>query len=340
MTNECSITIAVPVYNIAEYLEKCIDSILNQTVSADEILLIDDGSTDGSSEICDRYAAEYANILVLHKDNEGLGITRNRALAVASGTHIVFVDGDDWVYPTMLGSLKTAYQIHGCDAVLCGYDEVDEYGKTLASYGYRDSIFRGEAIRSIFLPKMMGSSPRFQDSVCVGSKHVLYSMEIIRKNNIEFPSEREIISEDMFFNLKYYLSANSVALIPGYFYAYVQRKGSLTKSFRIDRFDKIKKFHRLMQEEMIQAEIWDDCRVRFSKTFFINLRMCVAQEAYCDDGLGLVRLKAMCEDELVYQILNEYPIEKLGIKQRFFIRCVRKKWVTLLKLFARLGILQ
>lgn len=341
MRSECSITIAVPVYNIAGYLEKCIDSILAQTVSADEIILIDDGSTDGSSEICDRYAADHGIIRVLHKANEGLGLACNSAIEVASGTHIVFIDGDDRAYPSMIEVLKTAYQSSRCAAVLCGYDEISEDGRILATYEYGSrALFEGDAVRDEFLPKMMGSSPGCHDSICVGAKHVLYSLDMIKKNGVRFPSEREIISEDMFFNLKYYLQVDSVALIPGTYYAYVQRSGSLTKSFRSDRFEKVKRFHCAMREEMLRAGVWEICATRFSKTFFINLRMCIAQEAGCDDGLTSERLSEICNDELVQQIIAEYPVELLGFKQRFFVQCIRKRCSSLLRVFIRTGVLR
>ena len=91
------ITVIVPIYNVSQYLDRCVNSIVNQTYKNLEIILVDDGSRDDSSKKCDEYAIKYKNIVVIHKKNEGLGFARNSGLSIAKGSYIVFVDGDDWI---------------------------------------------------------------------------------------------------------------------------------------------------------------------------------------------------------------------------------------------------
>ena len=91
------ISVLVPVYNVENTLDRCLQSILKQTFQNFEILLIDDGSTDGSGALCDKYAEKYSNIRVIHKDNEGLGPTRNRGIKEARGEFIYHCDSDDWI---------------------------------------------------------------------------------------------------------------------------------------------------------------------------------------------------------------------------------------------------
>lgn len=95
------VSIIVPIYNIEQYVGKCIDSILGQTYPLFELILVDDGSTDTSGKICDRYAALDSRIKVLHKKNGGLTSARNAGLKVATGDWIMHVDGDDWIEPDM-----------------------------------------------------------------------------------------------------------------------------------------------------------------------------------------------------------------------------------------------
>lgn len=95
----CKVSIIVPIYNIKQYLPRCIDSIRNQTMGDIEIILVDDGSSDGSSELCDQYASADPRIRVLHKENEGLSAARNDGIQMARADYIMFVDGDDWVEP-------------------------------------------------------------------------------------------------------------------------------------------------------------------------------------------------------------------------------------------------
>ena len=92
-----SLSIVVPVYNTEKYLKQCVDSLTSQTLNEIEIILVDDGSTDGSGAICDEYAAKDSRIKVIHKENGGLGFARNSGLEMAQGEFVGFVDSDDWV---------------------------------------------------------------------------------------------------------------------------------------------------------------------------------------------------------------------------------------------------
>jgi len=96
------ISVIVPVYNVAEYLNTCISSIINQTYPNLEILLIDDGSTDSSGQLCDAWEKKDGRIQVIHKENGGLSDARNTGLKAASGEWIIFVDSDDFIYPTLI----------------------------------------------------------------------------------------------------------------------------------------------------------------------------------------------------------------------------------------------
>ncbi len=95
------ISVIVPVYNVEKYMERCVDSILRQTYTNIEIILVDDGSTDASSRLCDEYAARDGRIKVVHKENGGLSDARDAGLAVAEGDYIGYVDSDDWIEPDM-----------------------------------------------------------------------------------------------------------------------------------------------------------------------------------------------------------------------------------------------
>ena len=102
-------SIIIPVYRVEEYLEKCVDSILAQTCQDFELLLIDDGSPDGSGAICDRYAASHPNqVRALHQPNGGAGAARNRGIELAQGDYLLFVDGDDWLAPNLLEDLSAS----------------------------------------------------------------------------------------------------------------------------------------------------------------------------------------------------------------------------------------
>lgn len=114
------ISIIVPVYNVEEYLEQCVESLINQTYSDLEIILVNDGSTDNSPAICNKYAKKDDRIKVIHKQNGGLSDARNTGLNKAQGAYIAFVDSDDWVKPTMLEHLYTACVKYDAEISCCG----------------------------------------------------------------------------------------------------------------------------------------------------------------------------------------------------------------------------
>ena len=115
------VSIIVPVYNVANYLKKCLDSLVAQTYRAIEIILIDDGSTDTSGQICDTYNQKFKNIIVVHSTNSGQAAARNKGLSLATGEYIGFVDSDDWVEPDMYESLVNTALLENSDMVMCGY---------------------------------------------------------------------------------------------------------------------------------------------------------------------------------------------------------------------------
>lgn len=125
------ITVIVPIYNILEYLPRCVHSITEQTYRNLEILLIDDGSTDGTGELCDRLGAEDDRIRVFHKDNGGSSSARNMGLLEAAGEYIGFVDSDDFIEPDMYERLLKAVGEYSVEAAQIGRDEMDEQGNRL-----------------------------------------------------------------------------------------------------------------------------------------------------------------------------------------------------------------
>ena len=127
-----TISIIVPIYNVEPYLHRCIDSILDQTYRPLQIILIDDGSTDGCSEICDRYQKEYTEILTIHKKNEGLAAARNDGIDNAIGEWIAFIDSDDWIEPTFCEDLHAAAIKYDASIAMCKTQLVNDKGEALS----------------------------------------------------------------------------------------------------------------------------------------------------------------------------------------------------------------
>ncbi len=172
------VSIIIPVYNTEEYLKKCLDSVINQTLNDIEIILIDDGSTDNSGKICNEYAEKDKRIKVIHQENQGQGRVRNEGLKIAKGEYIGFVDSDDWI---ALDFYEKLY-----DAAIDKKSEVT-IAKTINFYDKNNKY--------IELPEHNETDIHFKDVVWDS----LYKKSFLDKNNIVFPENR--IFEDVLFSL-------------------------------------------------------------------------------------------------------------------------------------------
>lgn len=148
------ISIIVPVYNVKDYLEKCLQSICVQTYKNLEIILIDDGSSDGSGELCDLFAQRDGRIKVIHQTNAGQSAARNRGLAVAQGEFLGFVDSDDWIEPDMYEFLYHLLKENGADISICSHYR-DKGKKSVAKYssGEQFVFTRDEGIRALVVDR-------------------------------------------------------------------------------------------------------------------------------------------------------------------------------------------
>ena len=334
------ISIIVPVYNVEKYIDRCIQSILNQTYENYELILVDDGSNDHSSEICDKYADNYQHISVIHKENEGLGFTRNVGLSKVKGDYILFVDSDDTIHPDMLKICNEELS-EGYDTIIFGYNRTNENDKIIGTFQYDEETYNANEIHNSLLPKLIGSSPSGHDSIAVSACGVLYSKNIIDKNQLNFKSERQIISEDLIWNLEYLVHTKSVKISNKNLYNYRFTEGSLTKKYIKNRFKLVKELYNLELEYLDKYDILSNTEIRLKKQFFIYLRMCFRQEDTKISKLSFIKaisnIKSICSDDLVINSINTYPLNELHIKQYVFLKLVQKKQSLLIYIFVKLG---
>ena len=216
------ISVIVPIYNVEKYIHRCIDSILAQTFTDFELILVDDGSPDNCPEICDEYAAKDDRIRVIHKPNGGVSSARNAGLESAQGEYITFCDGDDYYLPAQLSDYIGA--IGENDMVLSGFERVDENDTIQRVAKRRTGVWNIAAPESkleylIFNVLYHGNGWE----VCLG----LFKAEIIKHNNIRFCLTCENFAEDLCFTLEYLLYSDSVAAIASCNYHYVQHEDSM-----------------------------------------------------------------------------------------------------------------
>ena len=174
------ISVIVPVYNVSAYIDQCVRSILAQTYSNLEIILVDDGSTDGSENTCDRFKLEDDRIVVIHKlRNEGLVRARQTGLEAATGDLIGFVDSDDWIEPDMFEKLYNALENNGADIAMCGrYEDAGDASKT-AYHGIEEGLYEGDRLVSEVFPRMIVNGGFFDWGLFPGYWDKLFKKEVI-----------------------------------------------------------------------------------------------------------------------------------------------------------------
>lgn len=222
MNRDTRISVIVPVYNVEEYLSRCVDSILAQTHSNLEVILVDDGAKDASGVICDGYAAKDPRVKVIHKKNGGLSSARNRGLEAAGGEYIAFVDSDDWIEPDAYAHLLHIMDKYDVKLVCGGRYDVDgDTGeKTVGLCPAREEVISAEELAGrIFLWDGCDSS------AC----DKLYHRSLLE--NFRYPEGK--VCEDVPVTYRIVLAAERVAVSDKPFYNYFHRSGSISTAAAI-----------------------------------------------------------------------------------------------------------
>lgn len=232
-------SIIIPVYNVEKYLERCINSIINQTEKNIEIILVDDGSLDKSGDICDSFAKNDSRIVVIHKKNGGLSDARNKGLEISNGKYILFVDSDDWCEENFVEEVCNIAELNSLDLVVCGYKINYSNNNYIINKNFNfERKFCGkkeisEAITNLDTKGMFN---------VVWNK--LYNREIIENYKIKFDING-VPGEDLLFNCKYFKYINNIYLLNKSYYNYMrQDEETLVCKYREDLYDKIKIFNK------------------------------------------------------------------------------------------------
>ena len=215
-----TVSIIVPVYNAEKYLRRCVDSILRQEYTDFELLLMDDGSTDGSAAICDGYAGQDRRVRVIHKENSGVSDTRNLGMEQARGEYLQFVDSDDWITPDCTRLMVRTAQQSGCDMVVADFYRV--VGERLSHKGGIGD--KGVLSREEYVAHMMDSPANFYYGVLWNK---LYRRDVVMDNGLRMNPDIRLC-EDFMFNLEYIRYARTFCALQVPVYYYVKTRNSLS----------------------------------------------------------------------------------------------------------------
>lgn len=294
------ISVIVPVYNVEKYLEECLDSILAQTFTDLEVICIDDGSTDSSGKILDDYKEKDERVIVVHRENHGLGHARNTGIDMARGKYICFIDSDDYMEADTLMKRYELAEKNNCDLVLDNMDKFDCQSGEKLDWAYTlnfNLIPEKEVFNRHDIPDFI------MDISIQNSNNKFCRLEMLRKNNLKF---KEIsYAEDVFFGFMALNLSERISVIPDIDTHYrINRPGSLTTTVSPNRLLAVETYKDLY-DDLYERGILDEIRRSFYSRFLSSLHY--ELNAIGRDPLRFEFRKLLMSDEYKYMKITEQP---------------------------------
>ena len=277
----CEIRVIVPVYNVKKYLKRCIDSILQQSFEKFELILVDDGSEDGSGQLCDVYAEMDTRIKVIHIKNGGVSWARNQGLEIARGTYIIFCDSDDSWKPGLLEKTYKTIEEKKVDSVIFNYtkvvgnENIDSQFHT-GLFEFSTDVEKLNYLIQEFMPYRHGYEVCFR----------LFRRDIIEQNHIRFCLTCNNFAEDVGFSIKYILFSKSIYCLEECYYNYYFNTGSMTdKSKNLVRLNELNEISYYVGETIYEGNFPKEYKKIFCILHFLLLcnqySKVIGQPTYC-----------------------------------------------------------
>ena len=339
--NSLKVSVIVPVYNVEQYLSFCVDSLLNQTLKEIEIILVDDGSPDNCPALCDEYVKQDHRVRVIHKKNEGLGYARNSGMEIAEGEYIAFVDSDDFVDLNTYQKLYSLAIDSKADVIYFDRQRFDNKGNVwLTSNRYKEKRYHTEEeIRGLMLD-VIANQPKakFDRDIEPSSCCVLYRHEVIKRHELRFKSERELISEDRVFNLEFLLHASCAMIIPDALYNNRVNLSSLTRTVRSDRINKDHFCYQYLLEWLRSNNFGMEGYLRATRFFISYTRVAIFQYVQSSHSKkGKIQwLKEVASLPYWEEIASSYPYWQLPLKYALHFYLLYKSHCRLLYFYSKL----
>ena len=315
------ISVIIPVYNSEKFLERCINSLVNQKLKDIEFIFIDDGSSDKSTNIIRKFAKNDDRIILINKENGGVSSARNLGLEYASGEYIGFVDSDDWIDLEMYSDFYKKAKENYCDIIMCSI--VREDANHVQDYEVID-IKKDVVLENII------DKPKYFMSICGSACKAIYKRDLLIKNNIKFPVGIKL-SEDKIFNFYAVSKSKRIMYIDKYYYHYYENNNSAVRSYRKNMLNDV------LEAKHIQ-DIWisnlGESKYNYidiyDNQFIVILIQCVMNEFKADNNINLYKkyknIKRILNNENVIGFIKNISIKNI-LNKKYYIKyfCIRKK---------------
>ncbi len=329
--DKMKISIIVPIYKVEKYIRQCVDSIISQTYKSLEIILVDDGSPDNCTSICDEYALKDSRIIVIHQDNKGLIEARKSGLRAATGEYVCFVDGDDWIEPDMYDNIRSAVEKYGPDCVITQFyysypDKEDKSNYHL----YKEYYSRREMEKEVF-PTMLFCEPYYSFGIYPNCWTKVFKKEILEKHLYGVDS-RIRMGEDIAFTFPCLMECQSIAFIDKPFYHYRINPESMTKSYDERLYDRIFLPYEILKSSNTAISLAQ--QLPYYLLYLINFFLRNELNAKnADNSNRNLKLKAIVDNSEMQNRLKTVDKKILPLHTRILLRAILKKDMVLLNAY-------
>lgn len=329
------ISIIVPIYKAELVLEKCVGSVLAQTFQDWELLLVDDGSPDGSGALCDGYAQRDPRVRVFHTANGGVSSARNLGMREARGTYLLFVDSDDWIEPDMCEKLLGAIETAGADSAGCAHYNIQPNGdKAVEPAAMLAGVYGKDEFRTGIVDRLLGQRLGQPGQVLNGFIwRFLFSRSIIAQNDIRFAGA---YLEDELFLMEYFCLAEKLVMVEEPYYYYLQNPASVTRNYLPDYMDTFRKFMAAKRSLVGRFGLEKDDPQWADSSNWAGLLIAIGNEYAASNPATWKekrrRVEAFTREADMAGAIRGLKPEGLGRNKQLVADLVRRRWFGLLTL--------
>lgn len=332
------LSVIVPVYNVENYLCQCLDSLLAQDFSDYEVILVDDGSTDKSGEICDNYTAMHSFFRCIHKANGGLPSARKCGYEASCGQYIAFVDSDDWIAPDMYRRMcQAVYDTHA-DIIHCGYIAAMSDKEVICRPSFPTGYYDKKRLLEEVYPHMLYSGTFFKYGIAPNFWNKIFRRELLKNHLFQVPDDITV-GEDALATYSCMLEASSMYFIDEAFYYYRSNAASMSrKSIPVSRLTENHKMFDTLRNAIDLSAY--PCMEQQLDYFFVYQSLLTFTLIFKNMTLASHEMKKIfateCKYPLIHKAFTNVPIRNIaGTHNKLYAFCIRHKLAGLFRLLVK-----
>lgn len=329
-------SVVISIYKVEKYLRQCIESVLNQTYSDFELILVDDGSPDDCPRICDEYEKKDSRIKVIHKKNGGLMSTRKIGASVACGKYICFVDGDDFLQCDMLETYQKTLDKKDIDVICCGYSNYCDDETKNIEQKIPVGLYEKESLNVNVYPRMLSTEPFFSFFVMPSVCSKCFKTEIAKRVYVDIPDDISL-GEDAAATYPMLLCADTIAVINYCGYMYRQNQNSMTHTYDKNLYKKVRNL--IVHLRTVEKKLdWQSKNQIYEYTLYLLILAKNNEFKYNNSDTYSVKKKNMkryLSDPIFKEALSRVKLS--GARNKFIHFCLKKQFLMPIYIYESLA---